>query len=38
MRPTHGCIVLLKGADLPCVGGYGAGIEEQGGEGNHYLS
>lgn len=23
MRPTHECIVLLKGADLPCVGGYG---------------
>lgn len=29
MRPTHGCIVLLKGAALPCVGGYEAGIEEQ---------
>lgn len=35
MRPTHGCIVLLKGADLPCVGAYEAGSEQQ-GEGNHY--
>ena len=33
--PLMDCIVLLKGADLPCVGGYEAGIEEQ-GEGNHY--
>lgn len=35
MRPTHGCIVLLKGADLPCVGVYDAAIEEL-GEGNRY--